>query len=576
MQKYGLYHQQRQRGLTLIEVAFAMAILGLLMAAALAGYRIYQQTRAQDVTVRHLDAVEEALGTYVARFQRYPAPMAFRLAEGEAGFGRAATMAGACSSRPPTDARACRAAGTSGDVLIGSVPFQDLNLPAEMMLDGYGRRFTYAVSEAMTHANGNNATLRDICMKRQVLDEGGAALVDACNTVTNPLQDVAIISHGRDGIGAWTPQGKPYLECDSVTARAQYENCNNDGTFLLPTARFLGDTADFNDDVVSADILGDSNYWNKLDEGILNREEQYVGVGVETPGRALDVGGNIKADKVRTLQLCKRDGDNQIDCFDPALIAGDQGMRCGVGGYVKGIAFGNVICEPIIAPFSCPPGQILTGITADGAPQCKDPSVSTCVASFQDQSVPCPAGETGTITQRRDMTCPTEAWGSWYEVSRTCQAQEKVCKTYTVVVSNSLNPSWGPQDVGATCPSDTYAEDERVLAMACIGRPAKCAANGHPGWQDAVEQTKAYNCRPLNGQVYASASDCADGTGSIDDSSTRGCIDECGNIKPEGAKWCPAGSYGITPTFKCINGEVVDQGGISGLGCDRGGNRMCP
>jgi hypothetical protein len=47
----------------------------------------------------------------------------------------------------------------------------------------------------------------------------------------------------------------------------------------------------------------------------------------------------------------------------------------------------------------------------------------TCVPlSPQTQTLACPSGQTGSITQTRTSTCPGPAWGPWVTTSNTCKA----------------------------------------------------------------------------------------------------------------------------------------------------------
>jgi hypothetical protein len=412
----------RQRGLSLMEVALGMVSLGLLMAGALAAYRVHQHARAAQITAKNLDAIEEAIGTFVATQKRFPAPMGFALREGDEDYGRAGALAGGCPV-PPTDGRICSYSDVEGKVLIGSIPFHDLNLPAEMTVDGYGRRFTYAVSQEMTVAGQLEPARQHVCVRLQDIDASGDVVTADC-TGSNPPRALAIVSHGRDGHGAWTPQGRPYLPCSTGDDMAQEANCDNNRIFLQPTGRFAGNTAHFNDDIVSVDIANDSNYW-KRDPGdpnnILNRPEQYVGIGINKPEAELDVAGNIKAERLRARELCRLQGNSVVDCFAPEKIAGnDPQMRCGELGYVSGIARGQVDCKGY-RPVNCPTGTMLAGFDADGGPVCRDPltPVGTCVPQTETVTEYCPSGQTGQITRTRQYQCPAAAWTAWSETS-TC------------------------------------------------------------------------------------------------------------------------------------------------------------
>ncbi len=470
----------RQRGLTLIEVAIGMIILGILMSGALAIYRVQQHMRAAEVTARNLETVEEALGTFVSRFNRYPIPMAFAVVEGETGYGQSSALAGSCNASPPTDNRICRSTGAGGgNVLIGSLPFHDLNLPADKTVDGYGRRFTYAVTEMMTVPETPTVPwVPAVCVRRQEMNASGSIVEVDCTAPDNPPQDIALVSHGRDGQGAWTPEGSAHITCGTDGPRKQDANCDNDGHFLQPRGRFQGDTAEYNDDVISVDVLPDSNHWQELTEGIFNRGEHFVGLGVENPGAALDVAGNIKADNLRAIELCERDGDNAINCFTPEKIAGqDPLMRCGEAGLVSGIDHGQVRCQGLMNSFSCPPDQPLSGINADGSPRCGGgggttaingacgPAHGTPTATAPTSNLCNSTGGTPTVsgTGPWTWTCTGRNGGSNADCSADIAAPAVDCSTWTygantaIAAYSSSGTSMGVMNWRSAAGSDTYA-----------------------------------------------------------------------------------------------------------------------
>ncbi len=45
----------------------------------------------------------------------------------------------------------------------------------------------------------------------------------------------------------------------------------------------------------------------------------------------------------------------------------------------------------------------------------------TCVPSVETQTVACPSGQVGGVLQQRTRTCPANTWGSWANVSSSCQ-----------------------------------------------------------------------------------------------------------------------------------------------------------
>lgn len=380
-----------KRGVTLIEVSIGIIILGLLMAGILAGYRTYLQTRASEKTAANMEAVEQALGAYQARTGMLPAPMPFNLGvgttdlEAEELYGNSASaFSGTCSGTSPY---VCEKDGENGNkVLIGLLPFKALNLAAEQVIDGYGRMLTYAVSKPMTEADADpdddDAPRRSICVKDQIAEidpltgnqTGVISIAGGCSSV----EDVVILSHGRDGHGAYTAQMRPYIACDS--GKAQSENCNNDGTFVRPLVKStLASNNLYNDDTLSVEVAPEPGHWNKDGNDINPGDaDQYVGIGVDVPSRNLDVGGNISAAQLRAQELCVRDGTNDTDCMLADAIAGEhEEMKCYEGGFVTAI-HGNATDCVRIANVNCPPGEAMVSMNGPGGtPVCQAPDGTT-------------------------------------------------------------------------------------------------------------------------------------------------------------------------------------------------------
>lgn len=372
------------RAFSLIELAIAMALLGLFFASSLQVYQVKRQELVKNQVDANFRAIYNALGKYVALNGRYPRPMPQLYTRADAGYGlEKATpfAAGDC-----TGIGLCR--GTGGDdtidadtdadeVLVGGVPFKTLGLAESQSLDGYGRRFTYAVSEEMTVAGNTSSSYGAVLVKAMGFSAGSGT--PFLSTPSESIPHV-IVSHGKDGIGAYTLEGKLARACGSVMT-SQDENCNNDGIFIRTRdGQVSSDTSIYkNDDLIETDIWSDNNYWAIQAEGIYNRYIQQVGIGRNNPTEMLDVVGNIKTTTARASQICtnKTKGSGDRYCFQADQIGG-SGMNCG-GGLMIGIQNNMAVCAQVEIPTSeiyrvpCPYGQFMTGIGATGIISCATP-----------------------------------------------------------------------------------------------------------------------------------------------------------------------------------------------------------
>jgi prepilin-type N-terminal cleavage/methylation domain-containing protein len=238
-----------QAGFSLLEVAVGMIILGLLITPFLHLLKLEQKRKIVERTEGNLSMVDSALSKYAVRTGRYPIPAARNLGATDVNFGQETLFASIAACTGGDETVACRAAGfrdTTADVdavndtvLIGDVPFAEIGLPYKFILDGYGRKVTYTVSEHMTDAA--LAPVEDDWGSIEVIDAAGA---DHRGTARNV--HFALVSHGSNGEGTYALSGGQFRTCAGSGVEVENANCDSDGSFL----------SNFNDVVDSADSLG--------------------------------------------------------------------------------------------------------------------------------------------------------------------------------------------------------------------------------------------------------------------------------------------------------------------------------
>jgi prepilin-type N-terminal cleavage/methylation domain-containing protein len=427
----------KESGFSLIEVSIALIVISLLMTPIIYAYNIHMETKRSIITAGRTDAISSALVKFYEKNGFYPIPAQPNIAQGVArtvttpGFGEPATMpiAGwpACTA---TSAVVCRAANpgtfgvagtgtppipTTDGILIGSVPISALGLQFKAMIDGYGNRLTYAVSQNLT----TTANFRDNRGSIRVRNLAG----------TNSQAHFVIISHGKSRIGAFTLGGARTIACNTATAPipADSENCNNDGTFRgnednSGKSRISeAVNVNFFDDVIAYRNTTALGLWSYIPNTTLDMQTQATGnlkIGCPTTGACepvakLDVEGNVRATEVRTTRICDtsesrcvstwtntlsliapRNDANPIGWFSPDMLTGapaapppvstydsaregfvGSGIRCYSDYALRGIRDYDEFCagqtaSPHFAATTvtnCPSGQFATGITILGA-----------------------------------------------------------------------------------------------------------------------------------------------------------------------------------------------------------------
>lgn len=243
---------RRARGFTLIEMAVVIVIVGIMIVAMMQAYNTWLQKNRMDVTRYRLAAIEEGIKEFVRNEGRLPCV---------APAGDAAAVNAAYALE--TDCAAGVAAGVTEvagrggvAVRIGAVPVGSLNVTedaagrtrhnesfsAQHMVDGWGRRFTMAVTVPMA---ASAVGYQD--------GEGAISVVDSANnSLTRPVgtAQYVIVSHGPDGAGGRDGlSGAAFGACDPATQDG--ENCDGDSVFRRTVLTSTAGTAAQMDDIVS-------------------------------------------------------------------------------------------------------------------------------------------------------------------------------------------------------------------------------------------------------------------------------------------------------------------------------------
>jgi type II secretory pathway pseudopilin PulG len=369
----------KQSGFTLIEVAIILVLTSIFMVSIIQGLNLYQAQRAINDTLGNTSAIKAGITRFYAERGRYPCPARINVGFNSISSGIEFCPAvgeitpGTCSDAGGNAKGVCYSIGRDADgtgggdgVLMGVVPYASINLPLAAVKDGWGRKFSYAVTEKLT----NSGTFNDAYGVINVVDSSGVGVP----TVNPPSSaHLVIISHGPDGAGA-TAESVWVAPCNA--AAIDGENCDVDPTFVVDL-RAMANGPQHNDDFVDFQLWSSSNLWSPSPgnpANIYNRNTGNVGVGTQTPTQRLDVSGNLRAVNVMGSQLCDANG---TDCFSPTLIGG-AGMRCNsVNQAMRGVQNGAPICDNVTFPTSfsasCAPGEFVRGITIAGNVVCSPP-----------------------------------------------------------------------------------------------------------------------------------------------------------------------------------------------------------
>ncbi len=237
-----------QSGFTLLELAIVLTILGLLVAGGSLLLEPLMNKGRRDETNARLDQIEKALILFAANNKRLPCP--------------------SNPSVPP----ASLANGIEPSIVpcvdtmwFGGLPWRSMGLSEADVLDGWGRRISYAMTSSLSSATALDCpTLGFAGISQGKLESRGAnnaAILPAVLGSPGPAKAAyVLISHGENGTFARLPsgeemQGPPASQTEDENAKNLGFNGNSEVVFYYEK-RAAGDTVVGFDDIVRSKTAG--------------------------------------------------------------------------------------------------------------------------------------------------------------------------------------------------------------------------------------------------------------------------------------------------------------------------------
>ena len=185
------------QGFTLVEMAIVLIIIGLLLGGLLMPLSAQVESRQISETQKALDEINQALIGFAVANGRLPCPAPATTATGSVGAGLEPTpiVAGGCANA------------------AGVLPWATLGVNET---DSWGRRYTYRVTAEFARTASGQTTFGGVCVPLSnplyaafaLCSQGDTTIMStaAGSTVSDRIPAV-VISHGRNGNGAYTSQG---------------------------------------------------------------------------------------------------------------------------------------------------------------------------------------------------------------------------------------------------------------------------------------------------------------------------------------------------------------------------------
>lgn len=364
----------KQCGFTLIELAAAIIISGLLLVPLINAYEQYQRQEKIEETNESVKVSIEMITRYAidGGTDTVPCPSDRTLARNDPNYGRQfmdcgnavapgsltpyADFRNALAAEGLVNAGDCIASGgvcladgsgvadLDGDgspdpVLIGSIPIRDISDAARTRItlekhsyDAWGGRMTYAISAYLT----SSETYAFYGGAVSALDEFGEQTAGF-----NSNAHFVVVSHGENGSGAYHHESGSLIQpCGPLPPAAnsavENDNCNDDSIFVSAIGYYKGNSDRYYDDHALFAAITDTRIWgsvfdlsqpnpeDQITAHIRNLNRNNVGVGTNTPNERLEVDGTIRTPAgVRVTQICDENG---VNCFAVDAYAGNGGV----------------------------------------------------------------------------------------------------------------------------------------------------------------------------------------------------------------------------------------------------------
>jgi prepilin-type N-terminal cleavage/methylation domain-containing protein len=242
---------RRERGFSLIELAVVLMIVGLLLGGLLMPLASQRDLESIRTTEKALNDIRDVLLGFAAANGRLPCPAPTGIASGGTGAGLEATTAvlgttvttGPCGCTTATSGIAAAGGVTCDETtptgsISGVLPWATLGIPET---DAWGNRYTYRVNTRFARAAASQTVFgctpgsNPASAAFALCSTGDIAVLSAASAGT-PVASalpVIVVSHGKNGRGAYSPQGTQLAAATAGTDEA--ENSNGDITFVSNT-----------------------------------------------------------------------------------------------------------------------------------------------------------------------------------------------------------------------------------------------------------------------------------------------------------------------------------------------------
>lgn len=190
---------RKSNGFTLIEMAVVLILIGLVMGITIAGSKAAIESHQRSSTKDKLDVIRVTLINHIARTRRLPCPASPNSTTGvEATWSAPAPL-------PALQLGTCAGLTPFGRTYAGILPWSTLGMSPDMVNDPWSHRITYVVSQVALVPDGYRRPGTITVHSTAPIILGAPPAGNQINV--GNLAIVLLVSHGRNGYGAWGPGG---------------------------------------------------------------------------------------------------------------------------------------------------------------------------------------------------------------------------------------------------------------------------------------------------------------------------------------------------------------------------------
>ncbi len=218
-------------GFSILELAIVLTVIALIVSSSLAVAASRIGAAKVESTIGKSADLMEMMDAYVMQYKRLPCPANPHARPADADFGVGSD----------DGAGTCTAANIiiSDNAAIGAVPTATLGLSPSSAVDGWNRRFTYAMDQRLSNSTNYLGVAEDLAAVPPV---AGVAPMEGSLVINNAASDGAeitnqsafvLISHGSNGHGSWRAKGgSTKLQADETPSAHELANADDDATFV--------------------------------------------------------------------------------------------------------------------------------------------------------------------------------------------------------------------------------------------------------------------------------------------------------------------------------------------------------